>query len=300
MSEMAVRALPPVIKWPGSKRRIARVLGRLFPRDAGRYIEPFVGGGALLPFRPGHEALAGDRVKELVDLWLEIRERPRRVASEYEERWNQLQEDGHSFFYIVRERFNAERDPHDLLFLSRTCVNGLVRFNATGEFNNSFHHARPGIAPRRLEAIVQSWHGIVQGVKFVAADYRANLADAGSGDVVFLDPPYAFSRGRYHPGRLDLNLLWAELERLNCVGARWVLTLDGRAGERTYDLAVPQRLWHSRLSLPTGQSPFTRLMRRGLDDVYETVYLNFRPPAGPDPVVSVRGRVDGLRRPTLR
>lgn len=267
--------IPPIIKWPGSKRGIAPLLGTLFPKGVTGYIEPFVGGGALLPFRPVREALAGDVIGELVALWLEVRDRPERVATEYEWRWNRLQADGHPFFYTVRDRFNADRDPHDLLFLSRTCVNGLIRFNAAGEFNNSLHHTRPGISPGRLRAVIQRWNLAVQGVEFVSADYRETLAGAGPGDLVFLDPPYGGTRGRYQPGRLDLQAFWAELDRLNRGGVRWVLTLDGVAGSRAYDTAVPEDLWQVRLGLDTGHSPFTRLMRTGLDRVVESVYLNY-------------------------
>jgi len=69
------------------------------------------------------------------------------------------------------------------------------------------------------------------------------------------------------------------LERLNEVGAKWVVTFDGYAGERTYEEALPKNLFESRLALPTGNSPFTKLMRTGVDAVVESVYLNFEPPA---------------------
>lgn len=271
-------ALQPVIKWPGSKRSIAPLLAMLLP-DAQGYSEPFVGGGAMLPFRTSRTALAGDVIAELIDLWKAIRDVPKRTADEYETRWNRLQAEGHSTYYDIRDSFNVTRNPHDLLFLSRTCVNGLIRFNKKGEFNNSLHHTRPGIAPARLRKLIHQWSNAIQGVDFIAADYRRTLVSVGRNDLVFLDPPYAGTRGRYWPVQFSLDEFYDELRRLNTIGAKWMLTLDGRAGSRSYSTTVPPNLYKVRISLPTGNSPFTKLMKTGIDLVVESVYLNFEPPS---------------------
>lgn len=268
----------PVIKWSGSKRCVAASLRHLFPRAAS-YFEPFVGGGALLPFRPCRDAVAGDVIAELISLWTCIRDEPEKTAAEYAGRWQRLQDDGHTAYYAIRKDFNRTRNPHDFLFITRTCVNGLIRFNANGDFNNSLHHTRPGIAPHRLREIIRKWSAAIQGVVFVTTDYRETLAAVAEGDLVFLDPPYAGTRGRYSQVKFDVESFYQELQRLNRVGAKWVVTFDGYAGERTYAAALPQKLFRSRLALPTGNSPFTRLMRTGVDAVVESVYLNFEPPS---------------------
>jgi len=272
------RAFRPVIKWPGSKRKIAPLLALLLP-DADCYYEPFVGGGAMLPFRPNRTAVAGDIIVELIHLWKAIRETPKLTADEYEIRWNRLQTEGHTAYYDIRDSFNATRSPHDLLFLSRTCVNGLIRFNQKGEFNNSLHHTRPGISPARLRKVIHKWSHAIQDVGFVAADYRQTLTSVGANDLVFLDPPYGGTRGRYLPADFNLNEFYDELQRLNAIGAKWVLTFDGRAGSRSYTTSVPSALYKARLALPTGNSPFTKLMKKEIDAVVESVYLNFEPPA---------------------
>ena len=267
-----------VIKWSGSKRSVAANLRHLFPR-ATRYFEPFVGGGAMLPFRPCRDAVAGDVIEELIDLWVCIRDEPDKTASEYTKRWQKLQDQGHTAYYAVRAAFNRTRNPHDFLFLTRTCVNGLIRFNGDGDFNNSLHHTRPGIAPQRLREVIRKWSIALQGVSFAKTDYRETLSTVTAGDLVFLDPPYAGTRGRYTQEKFDVAKFYSELERLNEVGAKWVVTFDGYAGERNYDEALPKCLFEERLALPTGNSPFTKLMRTGVDAVVESVYLNFEPPA---------------------
>jgi len=267
----------PVIKWSGSKRVIAPQLASLFPK-ASRYFEPFVGGGAMLPFQPGSSAVAGDVIAELIELWTAIRDMPDVVAGEYEYRWQRLQREGHTAYYDIRHSFNATRNAYDLLFLTRTCVNGLIRFNGNREFNNSLHHTRPGIAPFRLHSVIRQWSQCIQCVEFVVADYQETLARVGFGDLVFLDPPYAGTKGRYMPEDFDIQRFCAELDRLNRIGARWVLTFDGTAGKRAYTAVIPSDLYQVHLSIGTGNSPFTKLMRTGIDAVSESVYLNFEPP----------------------
>lgn len=271
------QSLEPVIKWSGSKRKIAPLLASLLP-EAKQYFEPFVGSGAMLPFRPGNKGIAGDVIPELIQLWMVIRDKPEITAQEYTLRWKRLQNEGHTVYYKIRDTFNATRNPHDFLFLSRTCVNGLIRFNKNGEFNNSLHHTRPGIAPERLSKLISQWSYYIQDITFWVADYHHTLEVAQMGDVAFLDPPYYGTKGRYIPTDFNFEEFYSELERLNTVGVKWILTLDGMAGERAYQSSIPSHLYKVKLGLPTGNSPFTKLMRTSLDAVIESVYLNFEPP----------------------
>lgn len=266
----------PVIKWTGSKRLAAPKLSRLIPSSQ-RFFDPFVGGGAILPFAKADEIFAGDVLPELIELWQQIKRKPEYVADGYEKRWHRLQEEGHTAYYDIRDRFNSLRDPLDLLFLSRTCVNGLIRFNSEGDFNNSLHHTRPGINPGRLRRIIVRWSSWISNVSFKVADYRTTLKPVREGDVIFLDPPYAGSngRGRYEPGEFDYSVFYGELERLNKIGAKWIVTLDGKAGNRDYENEMPRSLYHERLYVSTGKSPFTKLMGASIDQVRESVYLNF-------------------------
>lgn len=76
------------------------------------------------------EAVVGDSCKPLIDLWEAVKTCPDRVASEYRSMWEALQKDT-AFYYTVRDRFNAYQEPWDFLFITRTCMNGLIRFNMT-------------------------------------------------------------------------------------------------------------------------------------------------------------------------
>ncbi|MGA3083079.1 MAG: DNA adenine methylase [Terracidiphilus sp.] len=273
------KALPPVIKWSGSKRSVAAQLASLFP-EYERYYEPFVGGGAMLPFRKVRQGYASDIMPELIQLWAVIRDEPQSAIEGYSMRWHARQRDGHRVYYEIRDHFNLTRDPIDFLFLSRTCVNGLIRFNKDGNFNNSLHHTRPGVAPETLGQVITMWSQAIQGVEFTNADYASALLNVTERDFVFLDPPYESTRGRYLQGSFLFDRFYSELDRLNRIGAKWMLTYDGQAGERRYDVGLPREIYKTKVDIYTGNSPFTRMMKQDIDMVTESVYLNYEPPNG--------------------
>lgn len=265
----------PVIKWSGSKRYVAPELSKHIVKQK-RYIEPFVGGGAMLPFRQIPNAIASDIIPELIHLWNQIKNNPKLVAEEYEVRWNRLQCEGHDVYYEIRDNFNKTKNEFDFLFLTRTCVNGLIRYNSNGEFNNSMHKNRPGINPNKLREIILNWSYFASEVEFLNCDYRRTLADVNENDFVFLDPPYGGTKDRYTRTEFNLNDFYAVLERLNSIGAKWILTFDGSAGNRKYDYQLPKELYKSKTELKTGNSPFTKSMKTSIDAVYESVYFNFK------------------------
>ena len=125
-----MKPLQPVIKWSGSKRTVASQLGEFF-LPANTYYEPFVGGGAMMPFAKANKGKAGDIIPELIALWNEIKVNPELVATEYEYRWNRLQTEGYQVFYEVRDMFNKTKNPFAFLFLTRTCLNGMIRYGVS-------------------------------------------------------------------------------------------------------------------------------------------------------------------------
>lgn len=269
-----MRKYPSIIKWSGSKRLVAVQLAEKFPSFK-RYFEPFVGGGSMLPYSHNREGIASDIIPELIELWKNLKQSPLLVAEEYRMRWTKLQEQGADVYYEVRDSFNKTRNCHDFLFLTRTCVNGLIRFNSNGDFNNSFHLSRPGISPDRLESQLCLWSQAIQNITFKACDYRETLSEVMKGDFIFLDPPYGGTKGRYQTTPFDLDAFYNELERLNSIGAKWMLTFDGKAGDRTYSFAPPTELYKSRFPIYTGNSAFTKLENKKLDKIEESVYTNY-------------------------
>lgn len=269
------KTMSPVIKWSGSKRKVALELSKNFIAKK-RYIEPFLGGGSLIPFRGIKNGIASDIIPELIDLWNEIKLNPKNVGNEYKIRWERLQNEGHSVFYEVRDDFNKTKNPNDFLFLTRTCVNGLIRYNTKGEFNNSMHKNRPGINPLMLSKIIDEWNYYTQNIEFINQDYRETLDLADKNDFVFLDPPYGGTKGRYTKLEFDINEFYNQLEKLNSKGVSWMLTFDGNAGDREYDYTLPKDIYVEKTFINTGNSPFTKLMKTSIDQINEAVYTNYK------------------------
>ena len=266
-------AIPSLIKWTGSKRSQAKRIFELFPPYQ-RYFEPFLGGGALLYLAGRSGSVVGDVYGPLVDLWRLVQSDPARLVKNYRAQWQKLRDRFPEYFYDVRARFNAKPNPLDLSFLMRTCVNGIVRFNDKGEFNNSFHLSRPGMDPDRFAAIVASWSRRLESIEIRRADYAATVADAGAGDVVYLDPPYAGSTNRYVED-LDVDRLFAVLGELSARGVKWLLSFDGSRGDTSLVHPVPTRLYKRHLMIGSGHSPVGKVLNGPVEAVRESLYLNY-------------------------
>lgn len=266
--------MKPVVKWSGSKRSQSSRIRAFFPDTVGTYYEPFIGGGSMLYAANPARSICGDICAPLIGLWREIRDNPEALAEGYALRWTRLQEEGYTAYYAIRDDFNRGRAPYDLLFLSRTCVNGLIRFNDRGDFNNSLHYSRPGIRPESLREIILDWSARIQHTEFLAEDYAVTTASAQKGDIVYLDPPYFHTKGRYF-GTIDFERFLAYLEDLNSRGIKYLLSFDGKRGKEDYTVVLPKELYKRHELLLSGNSTFKKVIDKETESVFESLYLNF-------------------------
>lgn len=263
----------PVIKWSGSKRVQAFDLVSLFPKFY-KYYEPFLGGGSVLYALNPETAICGDICKPLIELWILIQKNPNKLINSYRGDWLRLQNEGYEIYYEIRDRFNKTPNPEDLFFLSRTCVNGLIRFNKDGKFNNSLHHTRRGVHPDKAEEIILKWSDVINNVEFIHADYKESTKTATCEDFVYLDPPYFNTKGRYF-GKIDYEEFIYFIEDLNERKIKFILSYDGMRGNSNYLKDLPKHLYKRHLLLESGNSPFRKVMCKKYEMVKESVYLNF-------------------------
>lgn len=264
----------PVIKWTGSKRTISKKIVSTFPEEYDRYYEPFIGSGSILYQLGPSEAICGDICEPLIGIWELIRDDPTELISYYQREWKRLQDEGPDVYYEIRDKFNETREPQHLFFLSRTCVNGLIRFNSNGEFNNSFHLSRPGINPKRLGPIITEWSREIQKVEFLSTDYEETTASASGRDFVYLDPPYFNTTSRYY-GSIDYDRFVDYLKDLNDRGINYVLSYDGQSGDTDYTVDLPDWAFEEHLMLTSGNSSFKKVMGQEVAEVKESLYLNY-------------------------
>ena len=193
---MATVTPKPFVKWAGGKRQLIPILNENLPKTFGTYYEPFIGGGALLfhmlTERDGQKCSISDLNSDLVLAYTTIRDRIDDLISSLKSHEKNYRKDSKSYYYSVREsnpRSEIEKTSR-LLFLNRTCFNGLYRVNSKGKFNVPLgRYTNPNIVNednlRSVSAILQA-----SKVSIKCRDFEAVLRDVKKGDLVYFDPPY--------------------------------------------------------------------------------------------------------------
>ena len=186
----------PFVKWAGGKRQLIPILNKNLPKTFGTYYEPFLGGGALLfhilTDRNAQKCNISDLNSDLVLTYITIRNRIDELISSLKNHEKNYQKDSKTYYYSVRES-NPRSEigkTSRLLFMNRTCFNGLYRVNSKGKFNVPLgSYTNPNIVNeenlRSVSAILQS-----SKVAIKCRDFESVLRDAKKGDLVYFDPPY--------------------------------------------------------------------------------------------------------------
>jgi DNA adenine methylase len=176
----------PFLKWPGGKRWLARQIDNLLPSVYGRYLEPFLGGGAVFFHLSPRRAILSDTNKELINVYrcLKIH------AEEIDERLASLQKQHSEALYYHTRAMN----PTDgvgrsvrFLYLNRTCFNGIYRVNLKGEFNVPMGSKELVEYPKDYLKEVAA---ILRRVSIRESDFEKTIDMATAGDFIYVDPPY--------------------------------------------------------------------------------------------------------------
>ncbi|MDT8307290.1 MAG: DNA adenine methylase [Anaerolineae bacterium] len=179
----------PFLKWAGGKSRLIVDYEPYLPEMATirRYIEPFIGSAALFFHLQPPRARLADCNRKLIEVYEVVRDDVDSLIDALQPHKNEKR-----YYYRIRAQ-----DPRDLdkvaraariIYMNKTCYNGLYRENQQGKFNVPFgRYKRPRICDKpRLRAASQA----LQGVELCAADFADAVAGAGEGDFVYFDPPY--------------------------------------------------------------------------------------------------------------
>ncbi len=191
-AEMNELAAAPVLKWAGGKRALLGQYEPHFPITFRAYHEPFVGGGAIFfHLRPRLEQAVhlSDVNAELINLYRALRDQLPAVTKRLEEHRRRHSSD---YYYKIRsvhpDKLDAIRRAARLLYLNKTCYNGLYRVNARGYFNVPLgRYTNPTILDRER---LQAASAALQGVELRQEGFEQVLERAGEGDLVYFDPPY--------------------------------------------------------------------------------------------------------------
>ncbi len=187
--QKTVPTAAPILKWAGGKRRLLKQYAAYFPpiEQINHYYEPFIGSAAVFLHLQPESATLSDRNERLIELYQTIQQDVEGVIEALQPHKNES-----DYYYRIRaqdpETLTAVQRTARLIFLNKTCYNGLYRENRSGEFNVPFgRYHNPTICDKKR---LRTFSALLQGVTLLAADFADVVADAQPGDFVYFDPPY--------------------------------------------------------------------------------------------------------------
>jgi len=273
--------VPHPIPYQGSKRNIASDILRYFPKPIETLHEPFAGSAAISLAAAAHRLAEkywiNDLNKPLMDLWEKIINHPEEISRQYEHLWQEQQKDPRRYYDRIRDQFNLTGRPDYFLYLLARCVKASVRYNANGEFNQSPDNRRRGAMPGTMRHMILGASSLLKGkTKVTSRNYRDVLAKAKPGDLVYLDPPYQ-GVCRNRDTRYLTGVQFCEfvevLGELNQRGIRYIVSYDGRTGNKVHGQLLPSALNLTQVEIRAGRSSQATLLGRE-DITVESLYLS--------------------------
>lgn len=192
--------MEPILKWAGGKRQLLAALKSFVPIDdckTARYFEPFIGGGSLCFNLELPNIIINDLNPEIINVYQQVYNNPELLIAELK-----IHQQKHSkeYFYKVREwdrkpsfsKLSPLKRAARVIYLNRTCYNGLYRVNSLGQFNVPIgRYVNPDIVmEHRILELHSYFHN--NNVVFRNMDFADAVADATMGDFIYFDPPYDY------------------------------------------------------------------------------------------------------------
>ncbi|NEP10387.1 MAG: DNA adenine methylase [Symploca sp. SIO2C1] len=185
----------PFLKWAGGKRQLISIIQDFVPKKYTEYYEPFVGAGAVLFSIQPTQAVINDTNSELINCYRVIRDKPEELLT-----LCQHYKDNHSKEHYYKLRAQDRNDDFKylspvqkaarIIYLNKTCFNGLFRVNSSGQFNVPYgNYSNPSIAQYSVIKAVSAYLNQAD-VRILEGDFEQAVATAKKGDFIYFDPPY--------------------------------------------------------------------------------------------------------------
>ncbi|MCK0766350.1 DNA adenine methylase [Chromohalobacter beijerinckii] len=178
-------SIAPFLKWAGGKRWLVHKHGNLFPDFSGRYIEPFLGSGAVFFHLKPEDAVISDSNSWLIDTYVALRD-------DWQSVFELLKKHQHKHsknYYYEMRAFSLEdkiERAAQFIYLNRTCWNGLFRVNLSGKFNVPIGTKSNVLLEDGFLEISE----ILSNANILNVDFEKVVDLAVEGDFLFVDPPY--------------------------------------------------------------------------------------------------------------
>ncbi|HBY19997.1 MAG: modification methylase [Clostridiales bacterium GWE2_32_10] len=191
---MKIKLAQPVLKWVGGKRQLLPEIKKHIPKNVTTYYEPFVGGGAVLFDIQPTKVVINDINEELINLYKVVKDDVEILIEELKKHKNESE-----YFYQIRnldrdndvyQRMSEVEKAARILYLNKTCYNGLFRVNNAGEFNTPFgKYTNPNIVNDITLRAVNKYFNKTQ-IEFRNCDFEDAVRGIRKGNFVYFDPPY--------------------------------------------------------------------------------------------------------------
>lgn len=267
----ALRTVAPftsqLLKWVGNKQRFAHEIVSYFPAKYGTYYEPFLGSGAVLGTLAPERAVGSDVFQPLIEIWQTLHDDPELLKRWYAERWQHMTEgDKLEEYERIKASYNAQPNAADLLFISRSCYGGVVRFRQADGYISTPCGVHNPMPPRTFACRVDEWRQRTAGAQFRHMDYTEAMDVAQPGDLIYCDPPYSHTQSiLYGAQAFSLEHLFSMIERCKTRGIYVALSIDGtkQSGNYICDIPIPHGLFEREALVNCGRSMLKRFQMDG-------------------------------------
>ena len=258
-----------LLKWIGNKQKFAADIAQFFPEHFSSFYEPFMGSCSVIAtVKPPH-AFGSDVFLPLVQIFQTLVRNPRRLKSWYADRVGRIAKSGKNKVQVyeeVKASYNKKPNPADLLFLSRVCYGGVVRFRKTDGYMSTPCGAHKPMSSEKFNLRVDDWRSRLKHAQFDHLDYRESMSRAGNNDLVYCDPPYVHTQAILY-GAQDFRFadLLATIEACKSRGVRVALSIDGskKSGELLCKLPIPEGLFEREVFIDNGRCMLRRFQMQG-------------------------------------
>lgn len=276
-SPLSIQPIP----YQGSKRSLSPTICEYFPPKIDILYEPFAGSAAISLYAASkglaNNFVIGDVYEPLMNIWEMIIHQPASLARGYRLIWNEQFKEPSTHFKKIKELYNETFDPVLLLYLIARCVKNAIRFNRLGYFTQSCDKRRTGMKPDRLERTIYATNKLLRGrVKIFKGDFQDCIKSANHNDLIYMDPPYhgtTYGKDKRYASGLKREILIENLMNLNANGIPFVLSYDGRTGDKVYSTPLPSSINAHHLEIYAGRSAQATISGYA-KNTYESLYVS--------------------------
>jgi len=283
----------PPLKTQGIKTKLVPLIRKFVVlSEETVWIEPFMGSGVVGFNIAPKNAIFSDTNPHIINFYSQIQSgliTPHRVKEFLECEGKKLSERDADYYIQVRNRFNAEHDPLDFLFLNRACFNGMMRFNKNNGFNVPYGHKPERFAKAYITKIVNQVACVQAKIKlnnwsFVCQPFDEAISNANSNSFIYCDPPYI---GRH----VDYYDSWDEqaeillCEKLKSSGAKFMLSTWDHTNFRTNEYI--NKLWSFCHKITREHFYHVGAKESNRNPVIEALLMNYKPTGNSNKVAKI-------------